>query len=199
MIIERDEDQGNSFVLFVKEFVLAMKAVLGMKIFQALLICAMGGTAYYAYFASNGMPDNSFELNTEGAKGSIDNGKWKVELPLTVKNGLEDPIYEVSMDETIYACQSHMDPVSECKRITSFQQTYYGEIEGGGTQSYNYTREGQAGSDYERDGYTEVKVISKMSEIVDQAYMENAKTEEILESYDARYDNRPLPKRRKHF
>lgn len=196
MILEREDDrEQNSFILFFKELYITTKAILQIKIFQALIICAFGGNIYYTYFSSNGSVNNSFELNSEGSKGIIENGKWKVELPLTVTNGLAEPIYEVSMDETIYACQSLEDPISECKRITSFQQTYYGEIDSGGTQSYEYVREGSAGSDYERDGYTEVKVISKMAELVDQAYIENAKTEEYLDSYDARNDHRKLPRR----
>jgi hypothetical protein len=71
-----------------------------------------------------GMVKGGISVDTDGASGTIADGRFRLDLPLTVMNRTDNVVVGVSLWTEAWACPSALTPLAGCRRVISTGQEF---------------------------------------------------------------------------
>ena len=149
-------------------FLAAIVATMRLRPLQLLVPCALLAAAGPAWkmtrIAANGVV-GGVRVDTSGASGTIENGRYRLDLPVLIANGSSNVVFGVSLWVEAFACPSERSPATACRRFASFEQYVPGRIMPGSAQTANDTVAGSVAVDADQ---TVVRIYRKLQAVSEE-------------------------------
>lgn len=112
-----------------------------------------------------GMVSGGISIDTDGATGRIADGRFRLDLPLSVSNRTGNIVVGISMWTTAWACPSPFTPLSGCRQVLSTGQDFAPRLMPDSTASFSTVLSGGVPAGVE-DG-EEVRIERRIENIFD--------------------------------
>jgi len=139
-----------------------MQALWGLALI-ALAIPAGRMIIDAAHFSPGGL-----NIETQGASGTLRNGRLSLDLPVDVYNGSDRVVMDLTLWVRAYACPRETSPLSACKRVFSALQAVPMRLMPGGSLHTSQTLSAGVPADLPGDAIRILRQIDSMRDDRDE-------------------------------